>query len=787
MKKLIKKSVATALGVMVLSQGIYANTLPTVGNVEQMAKTDKVLLAKEDVASSIIQLDDIVEKVAKEMKLADGYKVEDTYLNTDDVYLRKIWNIHFQIGEDSINVQADAESGEIIGFDTWERDNKNILKYTRDEVKQTVIEYMNEHYSELKGDIVEIDEMEEDKITQLYRHDEYHNFVYVRKIDGELFLNNFINISVSGVTGKIMALQKRWDEISYKKKSNSLAEEEAIKYFKELSAVKVKYINVYEEEKKILRPVYYFDESKNGLLDANNKKFYLEDDIYGFRDGYGRMGAKENYTTDSDSEEKSSGRDGTAEIIPEKGVISRETAQQIIMKSIGKVTNITDSKIAYSHYRSWHRGEEGKFWNLNIESEEPEFYVNAVINAETKDIMQLRYRISKPENIFTEYVLMYQYGEMTKSEYEERCALLLAAGEITQTQYDNRFGDKNTVDKKAVEEKAKALVIKMFPLLKDEKLTVEVNTEDGKTSVNGVRTIDNIPYYDNGFDMEYDAVTDTFTRITFNWGYDLEIEQPKSIISAEEASNIFFKEVGVEKSLIQLIDKEKEEKDSIIVPQKQLVLVYGLKPYNFRYIDAVTGNTLDYSGEVFEGRSDEVRVFDDIDGHAYERAIKLMNKMGFVRADSETFAPKGVLKKKDAIKWVVLTLQRQYRYIPSASRNYTNIEKLKFKDMDENDPYYRYVQDAVRMGIIEEANYFNKDRNVTMVELLRWIINGMGQKELAESDIFKDIENITSKDDGYVGLARYYKIVDDQSDLKETLTRGKILQILYGFIYELEN
>lgn len=218
MKRLIKKSVATALGVMVLSQGIYANTLPTVGNVDQMAKTDNVLLAKEDVASSIIQLDDIVEKVAKEMKLADGYKVEDTYLNTDDVYLRKIWNIHFQIGEDSINVQADAESGEIIGFDTWERDNKNILKYTRDEVKQTVIEYMNEHYSELKGDMVEIDEMEDDKITQLYRHDEYHNFVYVRKIDGELFLNNFINISVSGVTGKIMALQKRWDEISYKKK-----------------------------------------------------------------------------------------------------------------------------------------------------------------------------------------------------------------------------------------------------------------------------------------------------------------------------------------------------------------------------------------------------------------------------------------------------------------------------------------------------------------------------------------------------------------------------------------
>ncbi len=187
----------------------------------------------------------------------------------------------------------------------------------------------------------------------------------------------------------------------------------------------------------------------------------------------------------------------------------------------------------------------------------------------------------------------------------------------------------------------------MFPLLKDEKLTVEVNTEDGKTSINGVRTIDNIPYYDNGFDMEYDAVTDTFTRINFNWGgYDLEIERPKSIISAEEASNIFYKEVGLEKNLIQLIDKEKEEKDSIIVPQKQLVLVYGLKPYAFRYIDAVTGNTLDYSGEEFEGRTDEVRVFDDIDGHAYERAIKLMNKMGFVRADSEAFAPKGVLKKK---------------------------------------------------------------------------------------------------------------------------------------------
>lgn len=775
MKKLIKKSVATALGVIVLSQGIYANGLPTTGNMDLIAKTDKpvlatetiekAILAKEEVEkailakgdmSNIIQLDDVVKKVAKEMKLAAGYKVEDTNLSTDDMYLKKVWHIYFTVGEDSINVQADAETGEILAFETWQGNNKRVFTYTREDVKKTVTDYINAHYGDIKNDIVEIDEKDHDKLTTIYRNSNGHKFIFARKIGGELFLNNYITISVSGVTGKIVSLQKKWDDVSYNKKTNILAAEEAMKYFKDLKAIKIKYINVYDDDKKTLKPVYYFDETKDGLLDAHNKKFYTEEDIYAYNN---RGNIK--YTNDTATEEmadKDAGGMGQ-ETIPEEGVVSKEAAEKIIMEHIAAITDTKNSRVAYSHYRTYHNGEEGKFWSFNIESEDPQFFASAVMDAETKDVLQVRYRVND--------MIIYPMkdGETPKE------ALV----------------GKDTSDIKVVEDKAKALMLKMFPSLKNEKLTIEATTEDDRTIITGTRSINNIPYYENGFNMEYDAETDTFTSIYYNWGYNLSIEQPKKMISAEEATNIFYKEVGVDKHLIQLKDKEKEQKENVIVPEKELVLAYGINPYPFNYIDAATGKKLHYSGEVFEGRFDEVRVFEDIDGHTYEKAIKLMNKMGFVKADSDNFAPAGVLKKKDAIKWIVLTLKRQYGYIPSASRNYKSIEMLTFKDINEDDPYYEYIQEAVVMGIIEDANYFNKDKGVTMVQLLKWIINGMGQKELAESDIFKEIEGITSKDNGYVGLARYYNIVDEKSDLTEALTRGKILQTLYDFIYELEN
>ena len=81
---------------------------------------------------------------------------------------------------------------------------------------------------------------------------------------------------------------------------------------------------------------------------------------------------------------------------------------------------------------------------------------------------------------------------------------------------------------------------------------------------------------------------------------------------------------------------------------------------------------------------------------------------------------------------------------------------------------------------------------INKIELTKWIINAMGQKELAGySAIFKlpykDKGAIEVKNVGYAALAKYYNIFGDKNIETEfapdtNLERGKFIHYMYQFI-----
>ncbi|GMQ62246.1 S-layer homology domain-containing protein [Vallitalea maricola] len=777
MKKVLKRVMATVLCILTLSQGIYANEL--------------VAVKEKEADSSILKVDEVTEIVKKELKIGKEFELEDSRLSTDDYYLKKVWNLVFKSDDKNIQVRVDAETGKIIEFEHWGRNDGEVLKYTKEQVRKTAEKYIDDNYADIKKELVEIEEDKFNRYISYYGRDNYV-FIYARKLSNEIFKENYISISVSGITGEITGFKIVWDDSKYTKKNSEISEKEARLIFEKEDGLKLKYIKVNKEEDKntilTLKPVYYYEIINSGLLDSVTKKFYDVEDIY----SYNRDEIV--YNDAATNEKEAGGLDRGQEMIPEKGAISREKAQKTIVEKISKITDTKNLNIKRSNYQGWYNGIDGKFWNMTLENDEDNIYVNVTLDADSGKILEINYNKYSYRNndSINRLKLELASGELTKEDFETKAKLMLAAGEITKEQYDNRSKDieKNAkIDTDALNKKAQNIMSNMFPNIdkKDYSIDIEPSQDENvKAYVKGTRVINDIEYNRNGFSMEFDVETNEVVRFSFEWFYNIEVEEPKTIIAKEKVSEIFYDQVGFDKELIQLKDKDKEEKENVLLPLTDLALVYKLKPYRFSYIDVENGKLLDYSGEEYKD-NDEAEYFTDIKGNKYEQSIKLMNKMGFIRETNDKFSPNATLTKKDAIKWIVLTLSRQYEYIPSAKRNYYGNDEISFKDIDEDDEYYRYVVDAVRMNIIEDGKYFNKNHKVTLMEMTKWIINGMGQKDLAEyTDIFAKEQGVADNDQGYIGLAKYYKLIEDTTNIKKTKSRAETIDILYDFIANLE-
>ncbi|GKX28185.1 hypothetical protein SH1V18_06650 [Vallitalea longa] len=779
MSKILRRMMITALCVIIMSQGIYAKDIGLISASED--KSD----------SSIYKIEDISDKVKKELKLSKEFELNDSDLSTDETYQKRVWNLFFEANDKFVQVSADAENGKILSFEKSEGNNKRVLKLTKKQVRKTAQKYIDDNYPELKDELVELEDMS--IVNDVYRHydrDSYL-FVYARKMNNEILTSNYISINVSGITGKVISFKMVWNDCKYNKNNKKISMDEARKIFEKEDNLKSKYIEIdnNEEEKNILtlKPIYYYDMDNSGLLDAVSKKFYDIEDLYSYDDD--RLYYNENCC------DKEAGFGYGEEMVPEKGSISREKVEKIIKEKISKLTDIKNLKVRNSNYQTWYNGIKGKYWTINLEDENEETYLYGTIDAVSGDVLDINYNCynqyaNNSDNGLDRLKLALAAGEITEEEFEAKAKTMLAAGEISNTQYENRLKENADKDSNQIEKQAEDIINKMFPDIteKDYIIETEENEEDSKVIyVKGTRIIDGIEYNRNGFTLAYNTEKQDFTRFSFEWFNNIEIKKPKNMITKEEASKILYDEVGFLKELVLIKDKEKEENEDIIVPLKDLALIYKLKSFNFSYIDMEDGKLLDYSGEEYKNTV-EIEEFTDLKDYEHKQIIELMNKMGFIKETNEEFTPNTTLTKKDAIKWIVLTLNRQYRYIPDGNRNYMKNDEISFVDIDKDDEYYRYVVDAVEMNIIDNAKYFNKNHKVSLMDMIEWIINGMGDKELANFiQIFADEENALENDKGYVGLARYYKIIDSDTDITEDLSRGEAIKLLYDFITNLED
>ncbi len=728
-----------------------------------------------EVRSSILTKIE-AEKLAREkLSLNKDFQLQHGNLNTRDMEQRQYWNLEFKENKRNISVVMSAESGEIISVNQWDRESYGktvtILEEDANKIGIDFIKSLEpERYKETEAVTVNAPTVIPYDIKTNYVDNNNYYFMFVRKINGEFFPNNYFTVTVSGVNGKVTAYEMKWDDAAYVNKANLLSEDKAREIFEKEDRLKLKYValNKYNQEENknlILTPVYVYTPKDTDKIDAVTGRLLSYDELYNWNYyGYPTYGGG---LDTANKEEAETAADMGAEMIPEKGVISKEKAIEIVFNMLKDHVDLEGVKINSTSYTNYMAGIEGKFWSLHGHSNEGNNYLRSVVNAENGQVLELIYTDNEEDK---------PIGKFEDSEGIKESII------------------NNDDSLKLADEKIKAI----FPKTKDG-LKLESQTSSPNNGnivfVSGTRYINNIPFDDNHAQIGFNIETSKITNLNYRW-YDVEVQKGNSLISKEKAHDIFYDKVGFEKYLVQLKDLEKYEKEGLELPIKDLLPVYGLKNFNFTFVDGLTGKLLTYSGEEFKEENNKNQ-FTDIANSPYMKEILLMDKMGILKVTESAFKPEEALLRKDALKWIIETGWSNKAFPIESHYGSTDNDKNFFKDITKEDPYYKYIKTAIELGIIDAGEYFKPDEQISKLELTKWIINAMKQKELAEySSIFqmpyKDGDSINVEDTGYVALAKYYNIFGDKNiegefEPTRNFNRGEFVHYMYDLILDYKN
>ncbi len=711
------------------------------------------------------------EKLAKEkLNLEKDYKLKYSNLHTRDRQQKQFWNLDFEGEDKHSSIVMRADSGEIISVNHWDKQSHGrVVNLLSEEAKEIAIDYIKSLEKEKFKETEEVTIKAPTIIPyHLYKNeqgsDNYY-FIFVRKLNGEYFPNNYFKVNVSGITGKVIFYEMKWDEANYKQNKELLTEEKVRELFEKEDRLDLKYVrlNKYNQEDSkstILTPVYTYMPKETDKIDAISGKLLTFNELYKWDYGYpiyGRGNSKEMIM------DSVGGLDNLAEMIPEAGVISKENTEQIVINMLKKHIDIDGIKINNSSYTNYYAGVKGKFWSMYWHTKEANKYINAVVDVENGQILEIS----------------YNRNDIYHPTHESD---LIISKDLKENSIDDNI--LNFASEKIQE---------IFPQTKNH-LQLEIQSDNARNEnefyISSFRYIDNIPFENNYVKISINKDTKQITSLNYRW-HEVEVQEFESIINKKDAHKIFYDKVGFEKYLVQLKDLDKYEEEELDLPIKELLAVYAIKNFEFKYINGSTGKFLNYEGEEFKEEKNIVK-FKDIKNSAYERDILLMDKMGILKVTDKFFKANETLLRKDALKWIIEIgwTNKAYnidRYYSKSSEN-----KDYFKDISKDGPYYKYIETGVEFGIIDKGNYFKPNESISKIELTKWIINAMEKKELARySNIFQSPytdKKVTKLEDvGYIALAKYYNIFDDKNidtefQANKNLARGEFVHFMYQFI-----
>lgn len=339
--------------------------------------------------------------------------------------------------------------------------------------------------------------------------------------------------------------------------------------------------------------------------------------------------------------------------------------------------------------------------------------------------------------------------EIGKDEKKTYYNISFDAKDLTLLRFStyNNFdsGDNNKKDLRSDELKKIALdYIKKNASDIDEKDLELMATENN--TVYFVRVMDGYYIPENSISISVSKDTKEINEYSRAW-YRKPIKYEKAKKSIDEAYDVIKKEINYEEAYQYIRDKSDPAKSSV-------VLTYMPKNTKIE-IDAISGK--------LAKSNEELKNYSDIDKSKYKDKAILLKQMGYAYIEDEIMPEKN-LKQKDFITFVYM-----------------------FGSRDSDEIIDNAYQRALREGVIK-ANEVNREKEITNMDLAKFMIRLKGMEELVGKDIFKNINTkakLTKEENAYLSLANALGYINGKTiDKNAKVNRDEFINIVYNYVFK---
>ena len=518
------------------------------------------------------------------------------------------------------------------------------------------------------------------------------NFVFRQVKNGIPVRSNIVNIMIDLETLNIISYNfNKADYVNkdFEGKENIISKEEASKIFFDNAKFEPAYYFYYDyrtKEKKI-----FLAYSPNNLYDSSidaktgepfkSEPYYLWD-----------MKAENSMATEdagSAGKRADLSEEELSEVDKSKDLLSKEEADSEIRKLI---PNSADLKEISSAGLSRDRIDTDKYiWNID--------YKNgyAAIDAKTKKLRSF-----------------YIYNDQLDVDIE------------------------GVETAKEVSEERKAKALEFINKVEPEKVSlIELEPSEGLRDgyLSFVRKVNGFKFYENSINVTFDK-DDNIIGYNCYWYDSVKFPEAKNIIDSKE-----------------IFDKIKETADFDLIyenfeknKKRNIVLAYSFikTTETAPYIDAKTGEELDYEGKKYNREFKIPESYPDIKGHWCEKYVNtLLDRNIYVKR--EMFLPDEKITKKELLDY------------------YKSFDEKTMKDFKDSDEF------------------------ITREEICKVISKTLGYDKLAETDAFKNPFNDVSDTDngfGYMAIANALDIVTAGEDggfyPDREITNAEAAKIIFG-------
>lgn len=687
-------------------------------------------------------------KIAKtKFEIPADYKFSSS-LSTDGT--KKIFYLNWDNNDNanmkSIHVRID-ENGMILGYDSYSRDDYVIKRklpvISRQDAKVKADEFIKNIDPALPSQL----KYQENNQNNLL--DSNYYLSYYRVVNGIPFYNDQVSVTINRETGRMLNYYRQWTDVSsFPAAVNIKTLAQAQEAYKSNLGLKLIYKYSYNDEKiktyAVYTPVY---ENNSFAVNAfTGERVQTGNGYYGPFFDRGMGGVMFNQSTKAAEAAAVVLNPDELKAVEEAGKLKTLEEAEKVARDTQYLGLTTDFTLTYSNLNQNYPVRSEYVWNLNFSKEDKESprdssYISAAISANTGEI--------------TSFYRSTPYVQDAKAKYDQAASKAAVEAFLKQN-YPVYF------EQVKYDDLANNNIIYASGAEMPQNYYFEYN-----------RVVNGIEFPDNGIYINYDAVNGMVTSFNLNW-FNTEFPAVDKAIAAGDAYSRLFADIGL--SLEYKMKRPVDPVEAKILPQPaqtkvDVELVYALDRNKPLFLDAFTGDILNYDGEPYK----EVKPvsYTDIKGNYAEEKIMVLAENG-VYIEGTEFKPDANITQKDFMTLLSKTLNYYGPVITPKSAS---------KDIDS---LYAYL---IREGIIKQEEKAS-DAAVTREDAVKFIIRAMKLDKAADlKDIyvlsFKDKSSIDASLTGYVALAAGFKIVvgtNGNFNPKAKLKRADAAVMIYNYL-----